>query len=352
MSLSDPFDFFLQWHLTEKCNLRCRHCYQSGSGRSELTLREIGDAAAEAADMLTAWEELYGVEIDGSCNVTGGEPLLRPDLESVLEILAGAGFELYLLSNATLIDRRWSNTLASLGVRGVQVSMEGTEEIHDGLRGAGSYRAALEGAENLVAAGLTVTFNMTLSRLNAYCLEPLIALAGEMGVARVGFSRLVSAGRGAELRDRMLDAREVEDLYRRIFSMPDPPVQIVTGDPLVGRLDKPPSPPDESAPMGGCAAGVSGLTLLPDGTILPCRRLEVPIGNIRKDSLREVWATSPVLQNLRNQNLYRGACRTCSRWSVCRGCRAIAWSCSDDTGPAGYLAEDPQCPQAEQSTPA
>ena len=306
-----------------------------------MTLEEIGPIATEAAEMLTQWEDLYGVRFERSCSVTGGEPLLRPDLDAILEILAEAGFALDLLSNGTLIDRRWAETLASAGVRSVQVSIEGPEEIHDRLRGARSYRAAMEGAAHLVAAGLPVTLNMTLSRLNALYLETLIATAADTGVAQVGFSRLVPSGQGAELRDQTLCAQEVEELYRRVFSLQEPGVRIVSGDPVATQMRSSASPPAEGPPLGGCAAGVSGLTLLPDGTILPCRRLEVPIGNVRDDSLREIWATSPVLNQLRTRNLYQGACRTCSRWSGCRGCRAVAWASSE--GSNSYLSEDPQC---------
>ncbi len=97
------------------------------------------------------------------------------------------------------------------------------------------------------------------------------------------------------------------------------------------------------SPLGGCAAGVSGLTILPDGTITPCRRLPVPIGNIGKDSLRELWVTSPVLESLRDRSQYQGKCGSCKRWANCRGCRAIAYAYSQLKGEGNLLAEDPQC---------
>jgi radical SAM protein with 4Fe4S-binding SPASM domain len=98
-----------------------------------------------------------------------------------------------------------------------------------------------------------------------------------------------------------------------------------------------------SIPAGGCAAGVSGLTILPDGTITPCRRLPIPIGNARTDSLREVWATSSVLNRLRDKSAYKGKCKKCIRWFQCKGCRAIAYAYSQSKGKGDFLAEDPQC---------
>ena len=99
---------------------------------------------------------------------------------------------------------------------------------------------------------------------------------------------------------------------------------------------------DEVA-RGGCAAAVSGITLMADGTVTPCRRLPIPIGNVLTDSLREIWATSEVLQRLRNRDLYKGKCGGCERWSSCRGCRAIAYAHSLCLGAGDYLADDPQC---------
>ncbi len=121
-------------------------------------------------------------------------------------------------------------------------------------------------------------------------------------------------------------------------------VEIVTGDPVASQMSCRPENNDlSSIPSGGCAAGVSGLTILPDGTITPCRRLHIPIGNVRQDSLREIWASSSVLKLLRDRSSYNGKCGNCDRWTVCRGCRAIAYAYSRSKGKNDFLAEDPQC---------
>jgi radical SAM protein with 4Fe4S-binding SPASM domain len=121
-------------------------------------------------------------------------------------------------------------------------------------------------------------------------------------------------------------------------------LQIVTGDPVASQLGVEAADDDfEAFPVGGCAAGLSGITLLPDGTISPCRRLGISIGNILRDSLREVWADSSVLNALRDKNAYKGKCKTCRRWSNCRGCRAIAYAYALSQGRNDFLEEDPQC---------
>jgi len=341
-------DFFIQWHLTGKCNLRCRHCYQSGKissqpGADELSLPEIRKAAEETRDALADWAKTYGIEFSPSFNLTGGEPFLRGDLFYIISELKDLGFEINLLTNGTLVNREKAERLRSLGVKAVQVSLEGPEEIHDRIRGKGSFAEAARGARSLAEAGLKCTLNITLSKLNAAYMADIIAIAKGLGVARVGFSRLVPAGRGLSLMAEMLAPEEIKVLYEMLLNLDAPGLEVITGDPLSSLI----GPGEDSdlgcTAFGGCAAGVSGLTFLPDGTITPCRRLHIPIGNIRTDSIREVWATSAVLDSLRDRKSYAGKCAGCERWALCRGCRAIAYAYTAAKGKPDFLAEDPQC---------
>jgi len=87
-----------------------------------------------------------------------------------------------------------------------------------------------------------------------------------------------------------------------------------------------------------CSVGNNALTIMHDGTIYPCRRLPIPIGNALTDSFYKVWYTSEVLWNIRNTKNIKGKCSGCDFIPICRGCRAIAYALTGD-----YLAEDPQC---------
>ncbi len=343
MSLTQGYEFIVQWHLTERCNLRCRHCYQEGGKVEEMPLSRISQVVEETAGMIRDWQEAYGIEFSPSFNVTGGEPFLRADFFAVLETMREAGFACFVLSNATLITLDRALVLADLGVAGVQVSLEGPEAVHDGIRGQGSFAASRQGIENLLAAGVPVSLNATLSRLNADVLLDLVALASAWGVPKLGFSRLVPSGRGLAMLDRMLAATQVRDLYEEVLALKVPGLEIVTGDPVALQMGEPEPETHEEIPAGGCAAGVAGLTILADGTVTPCRRLPIVLGKAGQDSLREIWAVSPVLEGLREQAGYGGRCGRCRRWSACRGCRAIAYAWSRAQGRPDYLAEDPQC---------
>lgn len=345
MPISQTHDFFIQWHLTERCNLRCSHCYQTGATSDELSYHEILSVMDEVDEMLNAWSESYGMEFSPSFNVTGGEPFLRSDLHEILAAMAGKGYRIFLLTNGTMIDREKAGRLADLGINGIQISIEGPEKVHDAIRGKGSFSRAKAAVGHLLDQGHTITLNATLSELNADSFLDIIQIASFLGVQRLGFSRLVPSGRGRQLVDKALSGDAVRSLYEKIFSARPNGLEIVTGDPIASQMSLSPevSNPMPDIPSGGCAAGVSGLTLLSDGTITPCRRMPIPIGNVRTDSLREVWATSEVLEMLRDRSRYGNKCGSCSRWSTCRGCRAIAYAWSRAEGPGNILADDPQC---------
>jgi len=344
MPISSRQEFFVQWHLTEKCNLRCTHCYQTGGRITELSLAEICEVLAEITDMLAAWEEAYQLKFARSLNITGGEPLLRKDLFEILDEMRAGEFAVYLLTNGTMIDTPKAAELARLGVKGVQVSIEGPENIHDSIRGAGSFARSRRGITHLLDAGLIVTINATLSEINAAGFTDMVELASKLGVQRLGFSRLVPSGRGHGLLDRMIDKEQVREIYEEILSLASPDLEIVTGDPVASQMRQPALDADCGLiATGGCAAGISGLTLLPDGTVTPCRRLNIPLGNVREDSLREIWANSEILENLRDRSKYKGKCGSCHHWALCRGCRAIAYAHSLARGEGDLLAEDPQC---------
>lgn len=344
MSINNSFDFFIQWHLTEKCNLHCTHCYQTGKQMHEMTLPEIKDTIDEISDTLSIWMKTYGINFTPSINLTGGEPFLRKDLFEIIDEFRNRAFEIYLLSNGTLIDANKAKRLYNLGIKGVQVSIEGPKIIHETIRGRDSFESSLLGVANLLDAGLEVTLNVTLSYLNDDYFLDLFRLSSAIGVQKLGFSRLVPSGKGEALLNEILNTEDVKSLYDRIFSINMNGVEIVTGDPVASQSRRKTDDVDHGdIALGGCAAGISGLTILPDGTLLPCRRLPVPIGNILKDSLREVWATSEVLNALRDRSMYKGKCGSCNKWAHCRGCRAIAYAYSNARGQGDYLAQDPQC---------
>lgn len=343
MATNKPFDFFIQMHLTERCNLRCRHCYQDGRSSDEMTLSEIKDVITEVSDMLKAWTETHALVFSPSFNITGGEPFLRKELFEILREIRDRGFGVFLLTNGTLVNRERAKTLAELGISGAQVSIEGPEDVHDSIRGAGSFAAATAGIERLIDSGVPVTLNVTLSGLNAEQVKKIIAFGSQVGAKRVGFSRLVPSGKGSSLLASMLAADQVKALYASLLSLEIKGLEIVTGDPIASQMKSAARRDAGNIAVSGCSAGVSGLTIHSNGDVSPCRRMPIRLGNVRSDSLREIWAASPVLEALRDRRRYTGKCGVCSRWANCRGCRAIAYASARSQGKDDFLSDDPQC---------
>lgn len=344
-----PFDFFVQFHLTERCNLACRHCYQSGLV-PEMNGEEVCGAIANVKAAIEGWARDYEMDVSPSLHFTGGEPLLREDLLAILGYARGAGFSTSLMSNGTLIDGATAKQLKMAQLRDIQISLDGLEGTHDNLRGSGSYRRTMAGIRHLSCEGLEVSLNVTVSRVNMNQTRELVALAEDVGASSIAFSRLVPSGRGKDLADQALTTQEVAMFYSDLLRHRNNPKVIVTSrDPLAAIADLDPDIPQTELPMGGCAAGMFGVTIRADGTVMPCRRMDLPIGNIKTDSFRDLWADSPVLWHLRTREDYHGGCEECGYWPVCRGCRAIALAFARTSGREDFMGLDPQCPYCRPS---
>ncbi len=336
------FDFFIQWHLTERCNLACRHCYQGGRRTPEMTVDELKREIDGAAEMFTAWKE-EGISVVPSIHFTGGEPFLFRGLWDVVAHARQRGFAVALMSNGILISDEDAEKIREWDVFDVQISLEGPAPIHDRIRGVGSFRGALQGARRLIAAGNRVSANVTLSRINIGSVEETIGIARDTGFNSIGFSRVVPCGRGRGLLDFFLTPEEIRTAYSRAFGLSAAGFSVVSGDPLAGIVRGVHPPAGCRLTLSGCSAGFSGVTITSDGTVMACRRIGLKAGNLKRKSLREIWATSPLLWKLRRRESYRGKCGACELWPTCRGCRAVSYALSSTHGKADLFADDPQC---------
>ena len=310
-----------------------------------MSLQELRQAMVNIRQASKSWVTLYGMEMSPSFHFTGGEPILRRDLFSILAHARHLGFSVSLLSNGVSITPDIARKIASVGVQDVQVSIDGLEEVHDGIRGEGSFKAAWQGIDNLLARGVDTNINLTVSRVNLTQIEGVVKLAAERGVSAVALSRLVPCGRGREMADQMLTPAELAGLYGGLSGLKQSSGIVVTSrDPLASIPDMTGEVPDAAFPIGGCAAGVFGVTICSDGSIMPCRRMDLSIGNIKTDYFRKLWAESPVLWSLRRRQGYHDGCRSCVYWPVCRGCRAVALAYARSQGREDCLGADPQCP--------
>jgi AdoMet-dependent heme synthase len=336
------YDFFIQWHVTERCNLKCRHCYQN-EVPPEMTCSMICDGISNVYAAIEGWIKEYNIDISPVIHFTGGEPLLRKDIFQITRHAQKLGLSVSFMSNGTLITDEIAGKLKENGISDIQVSLDGLEEVHDSIRGIGSFQRAVRGIEILIKNGVDTNINLTLSRINSHQLPGVIKLAEDIGIDVVSFSRLVPCGNGSALMNDMLTLQEIRDIYQQFLSYRNKSVEIISRDPLATVVAYKGEIPDADFPVGGCAAGVFGITVTSDGSVMPCRRMDLVIGNIAEQSFRELWAESDVLWSLRNRDEYKGNCGKCLYWAICRGCRAVALAVSRQNGNNDYLSDDPQC---------
>lgn len=332
--LSATDEFYFQWHLTEHCNKRCDHCYQNEHPTNDLPLSDLVLVLHHLEKALIKWGRI------GSLSFTGGEPFIRKiELFSLMKLVDNVpSFAFYdILTNGSLISDDVVHALKNQSkLRRVQVSLEGsTPEINDAIRGEGSYAETLNAIRTMKKHGLTVSVMTTISRMNYKDIPHLIELLNNESVDTFAMERLIPEGRGEQFSDQLLSPQELRELYEHVYEKRSRKngTRILMYRPLFTLVA-----PDDPEVGALCSVGNNALTVMPDGTVYPCRRLPIAIGNVLTNGLFAIWYDSEVLWDIRNPKNIRGKCRDCDLLANCRGCRAMAYFCSGD-----YLAEDPQC---------
>lgn len=327
-------EFYFQWHLTERCNRHCKHCYQNDDFVPELPLESILTIVDRMEEAVTKWGK------QGTLSLTGGEPFLRrDDLHALMARLDESRCLYYydILTNGSLVSAAEAKALSTHPkLRRVQVSLEGASaEVNDAIRGPGSFEETLQAVRNLMIEQIDCSVMMTLTRKNRDQVHPMLALLKREGVPTLALERLIPEGRGAGLADLIMSKEELHALYEDIYRMAinDSPVRILLHRPLFALVA-----PDDPTVGALCSSGNNALTIMPDGTVYPCRRLPIPIGNVLRDGFFKIWYGSDVLWRLRNPEELNAKCRECKLMIQCRGCRAMAYFSSGD-----FMGEDPQC---------
>jgi radical SAM protein with 4Fe4S-binding SPASM domain len=153
---------YLELQMTDRCNLRCRHCYIGDGLYQDLSVEQI-------QKLLKEFEEIQGLRL----LLSGGEPLLHPYFWEINEILRDQAFRSVLLSNGTLVTRDVSRRLR---VHEVQISLDGMKEGHESLRGKGNFEKTLRAIDTLQEAGIAVSIATMIHRRNLAEFDQLASL--------------------------------------------------------------------------------------------------------------------------------------------------------------------------------
>jgi radical SAM protein with 4Fe4S-binding SPASM domain len=361
----------LFWETTAGCNLECVHCRRLDVSRqlmkSDLTTEEalvfVRNLAEFAKPILV---------------LSGGEPLFRPDIFQIARHASEHGLPVALATNGTLIDERVAHAIVDSGVKRVAISIDGADETtHDNFRRQrGSLAAALQGFQSLRRLGMSLQINCTVTRHNVHQIEMLYARAVELGADALHLFMLVPVGCGVQIAEtNMLPADEYERVlnwmydkskeralhlkatcaphYFRIMRQRAAAEHVrVEASHSYGKPERVqargngqghprghPGGSNMAAMTKGCLAGSSICFVSHTGEVFPCGYLPVSAGNVKQQSMQDVWEHSEVFHRLRDVEQLEGKCGLCEFKKVCLGCRARAFYATH----GNYMAEEPYC---------
>lgn len=335
-----PASLLLQWHLSDACNLRCTHCYQADFEAEERGL-------ADWFGLLDDYLLFLGspARIRGHINVTGGEPFALRDFPDLLARFATHrdAFSVGILSNGTLVDRAMARRLRSWAIGSVQVSIDGIPATHDRIRGTGSHARAVAGIEALVAEGVKTVISFTAQPDNFREFGEVARLGYALGVARVWSDRVIPSP-GPDLACQMLSTAETAE-YLQVMACARAalPKRSKTEVSLHRALQF----LEGGNSIYRCTAGDSLVTVMPDGTLYPCRRLPIAMGNVYERPLAELYQAAPMAALRLPQT--PSACQRCGFVGTCQGgLRCLSWAVHgrlDQADPGCGLAEHAQAPK-------
>jgi radical SAM protein with 4Fe4S-binding SPASM domain len=324
------------WNLTRRCNLACAHCYiAAGSWHGT-------DSELSTAECLRIADQIFELAPAPMFILSGGEPLLRDDLETLAAHATAAGATVVVGTNGTRLTRERIQSLKAAGVQGVAVSVDSlSEDYHDRFRhGPGALRDTLAAVERLREQELDFVIQTTLTRGNRPELDALAAWAADRGAVSFNLYFLVATGRAERMPG--LTPTENDDVLRQLVTLE----RAYRGRMMVRSKCQPQimrhvHQSDPDSPLLNystrCPCGVHYCRITPEGMVTPCPYMPVVAGDLRRRSFADIWRSSPVFAELRTDRL-GGKCGRCEYRGICGGCRARAWADSGD-----YLAADESC---------
>jgi len=334
----------IAWEVTRSCNLSCVHCRAAshlgpypGELSTEKCLKLIDEIAAVSTPVII---------------LTGGEPLLRPDIFEIAAYGTEKGLRMVMATNGTLVDKEIVRKMIESGIQRVSISIDGPEaKSHDAFRNVpGAFEGAMRGIEAMKAAGMEFQINTTITTANLHQIKDIHDLALAIGAAAHHIFLLVPTGRGRDLAAEAITAADYEETLMWFHEQSlNCEIQLkATCAPHYFRImhqNKPKGAKPVKKAGGhfhestrGCLGGISFCFISHTGQVQPCGYLELDCGNVQRQSFGEIWENSEVFRNLRDYGKYGGKCGRCEFIKVCGGCRARAYEATGD-----YLAEEPLC---------
>ncbi len=328
--------FTVQWHLTDSCNYRCKHCYQSSYTDNTITTEKATQYLVEfqklIAELSIRKESKYRLHI----NFTGGEPMLIKHLPEILEEVRKIGnISFGILSNGYLPSDSILLKIKQLKPAFVQLSLEGSKQMNDSIRGKNATEELSNAVKTYHKLAIKVMISFTANSLNYMQLPDAVRIARHLKVFKIWTDRYLPISPKDEL---TLNPKQADEYFRLIRKLqksnwlyPFSKTKISSERAL------------QFLYSGGepykCKAGKSLLTVMPDGTVYPCRRLPIEIGNLNHESLIQIYDNQNSISDLHNTDSLSSECKSCFYKTTCAG----GLRCLSYFKTGTYLSKDPDC---------
>lgn len=316
------FPRFVSLEITEQCNLKCKHCYTAAGGGKPNSL-DI-DTIYKLIDELSK----YGCEF---LAIGGGEPLLYKEIEKVIKYAISKGVEVELVSNGILFSDEMIEKLYNVGLRYVQISLDGeSPNTYSKVRGTDFFEKVVNNIEK-VNKKFNTSVSTVLCRYNYDKIFDIIKIVNNINVDSYRIMKFIETGRGSDNKNILqITPKEFGEFIdklkdkRKEFQVP-----VRIDENMIDNFTRKKIPWLKEG-LYGCSAGRSTISIDVNGNVYPCSFLnyeELKCGNIKEDSLLNIWKNSAILKEFRNIDELYGKCGNCEYKSNCQGgCRASAYA--------------------------
>jgi radical SAM protein with 4Fe4S-binding SPASM domain len=322
----------LQWHITDRCNLRCKHCYQKTYSGSEPSYSELLYVVNQFKDLLKIKRKKDNIPIRGQITVTGGEPFVRSDFLDLLKVFSENQkyFTFAILTNGIYIDSDMALHLKHLNPKFVQVSLEGTKETHDDIRGEGSYNRTISALKYLVEEKIRTMISFTAHKGNYREFPDVARLGCKIGVSKVWADRLIPCGSGLGLKDQSLSSKETKEFFEIMHKVKGEIQNKWFNKTHITMKRALQFLKDGGRPYS-CSAGDTLITIMPNGDLYPCRRMPIRVGNVQEGPLHKLYYETELFRALRDRDRISKGCENCFYSRLCRGgLKCLSYAVSND----------------------
>jgi len=332
--------YLIAVNLTRRCNLACDHCYMDAEtrldgGSEELTTDEV---KALLGEIVSRSNETMVV-------LTGGEPLLRKDLETLIRHGSDLGLAMVVGTNGVLLNGKRVESLKAAGAMGLGISLDSLDPaVHDAFRGCpGSWEKTLNGMEHCRRQGLPFQVHFSVTEHNAHEVKPMIDFARASGAHVLNIFFLVCTGRGESMSD--ITPARYEQVLNELVKAQAETTDLIIRARCAPHYKRVAYEHDPESPLtraqgyegGGCLAGIHYCRITPEGAVTACPYIPDEEGSIREKDFWHIWDESATFGRLRDPQL-GGKCGRCEYRKLCGGCRARPLAMGDD-----LMDADPWC---------